>query len=144
MITSVSQGLSSGTGGEQFVPPNKTPPLTEATADLLLSPFGWPYLDEPTFWDWPRFEMYDEALADRSYTNRWRGAVVPYWMVMALTAAAPAAWIGRRALRRRRTARRARASRCAGCGYDLRASPDRCPECGRLPSPIIWSWEAVL
>ena len=56
---------------------------------------------------------------------------VPYWLLLSATGALP---IARLMLhpRRRRAAREA-AGLCAICGYDLRASPDRCPECGAVP-----------
>jgi hypothetical protein len=54
----------------------------------------------------------------------------PAWMVVAATGVAPAAWLAFRLFRRRRR----RAGFCAACGYDLRATPARCPECGTLPA----------
>lgn len=60
--------------------------------------------------------------------------VLPYWLLAAATAPLPAGrlllGIGRMSRRRRR----ARLHLCRSCGYDLRATPDRCPECGAAPN----------
>lgn len=53
----------------------------------------------------------------------------PYWFLCLLSMPLPLAWT-MRLRNRRRVARRAASGLCVGCGYDLRATPDRCPECG--------------
>jgi hypothetical protein len=66
----------------------------------------------------------NEQVNDSRY-QYWVAAVPLAWLLIPL-AVPPAAWAAR-ALRSRR--RRGR-NQCRECGYDLRASPGRCPECG--------------
>ena len=108
---------------------------------------------------WYRAEVHARALYDAwgPYSNAWRqsgrypalagfragrhgvGAaspggrshwvILPFWPLALVSAPLPAVWLRRHltALRARR--RRARGL-CASCGYDMRSSPSRCPECG--------------
>lgn len=51
---------------------------------------------------------------------------IPYWVIVLGSLVLPAVW----ALRWHQRKLRIAARRCIRCGYDLRASTDRCPECG--------------
>jgi hypothetical protein len=70
------------------------------------------------------------ARAHPAFGSRQEFVQVPYWLVTLFTLPLPAARARRWALRRRRRAQ----NRCLDCGYDLRATPGPCPECGRRPA----------
>ena len=54
--------------------------------------------------------------------------IVTHWFLVLTFAALPAYRLARR-MRRRHPP-----GRCRACGYDLRATPERCPECGTIPA----------
>lgn len=58
----------------------------------------------------------------------------PYWILMPLTTILPALFL-KEIFRLRRIAVRVNGNLCLACNYDLRASKDRCPECGTLILP---------
>ena len=54
---------------------------------------------------------------------------IPYWFPVLITGVLPATALYHRM---RRRARRRPAGYCVTCGYDCRATPERCPECGTV------------
>ena len=59
--------------------------------------------------------------------------VVPWWSFCVIGAVLPLV-ATRRLIRTRRWRKQKRDGLCTNCGYDLRATPGRCPECGYVPA----------
>jgi hypothetical protein len=81
---------------------------------------------------WTRF-----GFAQGTYTvgsERMLEYVAPHWFVAA-TVGIPAFLGTTRFYHARARRKRVRKGMCPRCGYDVRATPDRCPECGMEPPP---------
>jgi hypothetical protein len=59
---------------------------------------------------------------------------IPHGLVMLVLLIAPVITLRAHQLRKQEALRKTK-HLCVNCGYDLRATPDRCPECGAIPSP---------
>ena len=104
-----------------------------------------PYADDSTlgfYWhqsaDDSTYELRREDGGGRMRATSWAyGFAVPYWSVALLTGVSPVYWLVGGARRRVRSRVRSRRGLCPSCGYDLRVTPGRCPECGAVPAKAI-------
>jgi hypothetical protein len=59
---------------------------------------------------------------------------ISWWWIIVASAIFPAIWILKCW---KHSHRKRNPHSCAACGYDLRATPNRCPECGHVPTAVV-------
>lgn len=84
------------------------------------------YKDRPSLANRLGFHLDTGSVSSVFYQVDRRRIVVPLWTLAGLFLVSPALWLSRAGRRHWRS----KHGLCTACGYDLRASGDRCPECG--------------
>lgn len=95
---------------------------------------GWNYVtelpdDSSVAW-WPSFTKTGKYAPPN--VNGQMKLTLPYWLLTGVFGTLPAI----AAMRGIRYLGDKQPGRCNRCGYDLHATPDRCPECGRVPEKL--------
>src|SRR4051812_43494619 len=95
---------------------------------------GYPYMGEwYKGWGVLGFGHYagqprSDYLSDPSLKADDLQVIAPYWFLLILTLLLPVRWTAPAVRARRRRG----AGLCPRCGFNLRATPGRCPECGGM------------
>jgi hypothetical protein len=96
---------------------------------LLILDYDYPLA---TF-DWQHAGFAWHQVRETRFGRLHASGFAPFWSLALLTALLPAIWTSLRF----RSQTREKSGRCAKCGYDLRATPDRCPECGEIAQKAV-------
>jgi hypothetical protein len=122
---------TSGSGRQSLVPKNPVDhfilrasttaggSVRELVPNLLMR------RDDPTI----QFALPNRGIGLNTGSDWQVWLTIPYWLLVVVTAVVPLV-AGLRHIRNRVRVRR---GCCPACGYDLRATPERCPECGAMP-----------
>jgi hypothetical protein len=113
-------------------PPNGTTSEIVAARGLFFT--GEIAIDDHKLNRW-RYAIYDYRFNDGvGYVSAHSGLEVPAYFASLVLCVPALVWV-LRSIRSLSTTRRRKArGLCAKCGYDLRATPGRCPECGAAPN----------
>ena len=116
--------------GMTLTPSNAQPGWS--TGRLGAHHIGWESATPRSIWNQLGFMSWETGWSSSFADVITRVWAIPAWFVVLLTAVLPALRLRGLLRQRRRYAR----GLCAECGYDLRATPARCPECGAAGKPV--------
>jgi hypothetical protein len=98
----------------------------------LAYPAGWWYAKMQIGQNVPQAFIWDRTILDNGPDDAGSDLLevsIPNWLLVFIASILPATWMVRTRAKFKHTASQA----CKHCGYDLRATPDRCTECGMVP-----------